>query len=54
MKAGARRPKDIEDMRGLLAAHAEADLMEVRRWVQEFAAARCMSEMFIAFDGLIG
>jgi hypothetical protein len=31
MKAIARRPKDIEDIRGLLAVHPQVDISEVRR-----------------------
>src|SRR5207248_505909 len=36
MKAIARRPKDIEDLKGLLAAHPNADVARARRWVREF------------------
>ncbi len=43
MKAIARRPKDIEDIRGLLAANPHADIKEARHWVREFAAAMSMS-----------
>lgn len=53
MKAIARRPKDIEDIRGLLAAHPEADVAEVRRWVSEFATATGMPDMLTEFDRLI-
>jgi hypothetical protein len=45
MKAIARRPKDIEDIRGLLAAHPEVDESEARRWVREFATAMSMSDI---------
>jgi Nucleotidyl transferase of unknown function (DUF2204) len=54
MKAIARRPKDIEDMRGLLAAHPEANVAEARRWVREFASATGMSDMLVEFDKLTG
>jgi hypothetical protein len=54
MKAIARRPKDTEDMRGLLAAHPETDIAEVRRWVKEFATATGMSDMLVELDRLIG
>jgi predicted nucleotidyltransferase len=54
MKAVARRPKDTEDMRGLLAAHPEVDVAEVRRWVQEFAAATGMPDMLVELDRLTG
>lgn len=54
MKAVARRPKDLEDIRGLLAAHPEADVAAARRWVREFATATGMSDMLDEFDKLVG
>jgi hypothetical protein len=53
MKAIARRPKDIEDIRGLLAAHPRVDISEARRWVKEFAIAMSMSDMLDEFDRLV-
>lgn len=53
MKAIAHRPKDIEDMRGLLAANPQADVSEARRWVLEFATAMAMSDMVDEFDRLV-
>lgn len=53
MKAIARRPKDIEDIRGLLAAHPQADVAEARRWIREFALAMSMSDMLEEFDRLV-
>lgn len=53
MKAIARRPKDLEDIRGLLAAHPEADTASARRWIREFATATGMSDMLAEFDELI-
>jgi hypothetical protein len=53
MKAIARRPKDIEDIRGLLAAHPQADISEARRWIREFATAMSMSDMLEEFDNLV-
>lgn len=53
MKAIARRPKDLEDIRGLLAAHPDADLAAVRRWVREFATATGMSDMLAEFERLV-
>jgi hypothetical protein len=38
MKAVARRPKDLEDIRGLLAAHPKVDVTAARRWVREFSS----------------
>jgi len=53
MKAIARRPKDLQDIEGLLAAHPEADLITVRQWVREFATAMSTSDMLEDFDKLI-
>jgi hypothetical protein len=53
MKAVARRPKDLQDIEGLLAAHPEADVTAVRRWVSEFATAMSMSDMLKDFDNLV-
>lgn len=53
MKAIARRPKDIEDIRGLLAANPQVDVSEARRWVREFATAMSMSDMLEEFDRLV-
>jgi len=53
MKAVARRPKDLQDIEGLLAAHPEADVTAVRRWVSEFATAMSMSDMLKDFDHLV-
>jgi hypothetical protein len=53
MKAVARRPKDLEDIRGLLAAHPDADTASARRWIREFATATGMSDMLVEFDKLV-
>ena len=53
MKAIARRPKDLEDIRGLLAAHPQADVSEARRWIREFSTAMSMSDMLDEFDKLV-
>ncbi|MGH8291340.1 MAG: nucleotidyltransferase [Steroidobacteraceae bacterium] len=53
MKAIARRPKDLEDIRGLLVAHPGANIAAARRWVREFAASTGMSDMLEEFDRLV-
>jgi nucleotidyltransferase AbiEii toxin of type IV toxin-antitoxin system len=53
MKAVARRPKDLDDIRGLLDAHPEANVAEVRTWVREFATAASMPDMLQGFDDLL-
>lgn len=53
MKAVAHRPRDLQDIEGLLEAHPDADLRSVRRWVSEFAAATAMSDLIEDFDKLL-
>jgi hypothetical protein len=53
MKAVARRPKDLEDIRGLLDAHPEADVDEVRSFVSDFATAAGMADMLDELDKLL-
>ena len=53
MKAVARRPKDLQDIEGLLAAHPEADVAAVRQGVREFATAMSMSDMLDDFDKVV-
>jgi hypothetical protein len=53
MKAIARRPKDLEDIRGLLAAHPEADVKEARRWIREFSTAIGNPRLLTEFDELL-
>ena len=53
MKAIARRPKDLLDIEGLLAARPDADLVAVRQWVREFATAMSMSDMLDDFDNVV-
>jgi hypothetical protein len=53
MKAVARRPKDLEDINGLLDAHPETDATEVRARVSEFANAASMPDMLRELDDLL-
>jgi len=53
MKAIARRPKDMEDIRGLLDAHPRIDLSAARGWIKEFSTAMSMSDMLHDFDRLV-
>jgi hypothetical protein len=53
MKAFAHRPKDMEDIKGLLDAHPEADLTIVRRWVNEFATAMSMPDLVNDFEKIV-
>jgi hypothetical protein len=53
MKAIARRPKDLEDIRGLLDAHPEADCAVARRWIAEFAVAASMPDLLDELDKVL-
>lgn len=53
MKAVAGRPKDLDDIRGLLDANPEADCAEARRWIREFATAASMPDLLDEFDQLL-
>jgi hypothetical protein len=53
MKAIAHRPKDMQDIEGLLAAHPSVDLNAVRQWVREFANAMTMSDLIEDFEKLV-
>jgi hypothetical protein len=53
MKAFAHRPKDMEDIKGLLDAHPEADLSRVRQWVKEFATAMTMPDLLEDFEKIV-
>jgi len=53
MKAVARRPKDLEDIRGLLAANPDVNVSGARRWIGEFATAMSMPDILEEFDRLV-
>ena len=53
MKAVAGRPKDLQDIEGLLAANPNADIAVARQWIQEFATAMTMPGMLEEFDKLV-
>jgi hypothetical protein len=53
MKAIARRPKDVQDLEGLLVAHPEVDVASARRWIREFAIAMSMPDILEEFDTLL-
>jgi len=53
MKAIAHRPKDLQDIEGLLAAHPEADVVAVRQQVHEFATAAGLADMLEDFDKVL-
>jgi hypothetical protein len=53
MKAFAHRPKDMEDIEGLLDAHPQANLDIVRQRVSEFATAMTMPDLLEDFEKLL-
>ena len=53
MKAFAHRPKDMEDIKGLLDANPGADLGIVRQWVREFATAMAMPDLLEDFEKIV-
>ena len=53
MKAIAHRPRDLLDVEGLIDAHPDADLSDVRRWVREFSNAATMPELLDDFDRIV-
>lgn len=50
MKAFAHRPKDMEDIEGLLAVHPNANIEFVRRWLREFSTAMTMPDLVEDFE----
>ncbi len=46
MKAVAHRPRDLEDIRGIVSVHPKLDVRYIRKEVQEFAKAMEMPELW--------
>lgn len=53
MKAFAQRPKDLEDIRGLLVANPCADLDCARQWIREFSIAAGKPSILDDFDRIL-
>ena len=53
MKAVAGRPKDLQDIEGLLATNPKADIAIARQWFREFATAMTMPGMLEEFNKLV-
>lgn len=53
MKAVARRPRDLEDIRGLLAANPGTDIAAARGWIREFAQAMGERDILAEFDRVL-
>ncbi len=54
LKAVARRPKDYEDIRGILAAHPKLDRDRVDQWVREFAELLETPEIWTDLQRVLG
>jgi len=46
MKAIARRPKDLEDIRGIVGSQPRLDVEYIRKYVEEFGEALDMPELW--------
>jgi hypothetical protein len=53
MKAVARRPRDLADIEGILAASGKLNRRLIRRWVGEFASAVGSPEMLSDLERLL-
>lgn len=53
MKAVAGRPKDLQDIEGLLAAHPDAKIDVARRLIREFATAMSMPDILAEFEKVV-
>jgi len=53
MKVVAHRPRDLDDIEAILAAHPKLNLRRVRRWVREFSAALKMPEILNDLEALL-
>lgn len=53
MKVVAHRPRDLDDIEAIIAAHPKLNLRRVRRWVREFSAALKMPEILNDLEALL-
>ena len=53
MKAVARRPKDLEDIKAIAAVHADLDVPRIQYWVEEFGAALEIPELWSRIKSLL-
>ncbi len=53
MKVIAHRDKDLQDVEGLLNAHPDVNIDEIRRCVRDFADATSMSEIIVDFERIL-
>ena len=53
MKAVAHRPRDLQDIEGLLTAHPNVNLAAVRQWLREFATAMTMPDLLEEFEKVV-
>jgi hypothetical protein len=53
MKAVGHRPRDLDDIQGILVAHSSLKLTEMLNWVRKFAEALEMPEILTNLEALI-
>ncbi|MDO8644657.1 MAG: hypothetical protein Q7S00_06815, partial [bacterium] len=52
-KAVAHRPKDMEDIRNIVAVQKKLNLKRIRRWVKEFAELLEAPEVYKDLDKIL-
>ena len=53
MKVIAHRDKDLQDVEGLLNAHPDVNIDEIRQYVRDFADATSMSDLVVDFERIL-
>jgi predicted nucleotidyltransferase len=53
MKAIARRPKDIEDIKAVAASHPNLDKQRIQDWVEQFGAALELPDLWSEIEKLL-
>jgi hypothetical protein len=53
MKVIAHRDRDLQDVEGLLNAHPDVNIEEIRQYVSDFATATSMSDLIVDFERIL-
>jgi hypothetical protein len=53
MKVIAHRDRDLQDVEGLLNAHPDVNIEEIRQYVRDFATATSMSDLIVDFERIL-
>lgn len=54
LKAVAHRPKDLEDIRSIVASHPELDKTRIQNWVEQFGEALDFPQLWNSIHPLLG